>query len=187
MSSAHSAELDLQELDMLDNDLVGRMAGAKTFQEWWALREERSGLSIQRREIADVLGKSRFDKAEKLSDSEISQARSLIALYNKRRKTATQIIKALARKFGKLSMPDAARVYWTETKRDDTNAVLDLGEQVGFTTFKVILSPSACTVCRKKTNDGTRIFKASELSKSGHGHKPPFHPNCYCILVPHVE
>lgn len=145
-----------------------------TYQEWH--REHR--FALPRVEKSD----------DKMSESEISQARSLIALYNKRRKTATQTIKALRRKFSKLADPSAAaRVYWTETKRDDTDAVIDLGDEIGFDTYKVILSPSACKVCVKKTANGNKVFKASELQKSGHGHKPPFHPNCYCILVPHVE
>lgn len=128
----------------------------------------------------------RVEKSDSLSDSELTEARGMIALYNKRRRTATQTINAIMRKF-KIDQPGAARVYWTETKRDDTNAILDIGKEIGFTTFKVILSPSACAVCRRKTDGGTKVFKAAELNKSGHGHKPPFHPNCYCILVPHVD
>ena len=130
----------------------------------------------------------RMEKADKLSDEEVSQARGMIAYYNKHRYTATQTISALQKKFLKLAyQPDAARVYWTETKKADTDATLDLGKDIGFKTFKVVLSPSACKICRKKTDDGARVFKAAELEKSGFGHKPPFHPNCYCILVPHVE
>lgn len=130
----------------------------------------------------------RFGKSDKLSEEEVTEARGLIAYYNKHRYTATQTIKALMRKFGKLAVQhDAARVYWTETKKDDTNATLSLGKDIGFQTFKVILSPSACHICREKTANGDKVFKAAELEKSGYGHKPPFHPNCFCILVPHVE
>lgn len=129
----------------------------------------------------------RVEKASKMSEKEITEARSLIALYNKRRRTATQTIKALQKKFGKLSdQADAARVYWTETKRDDTQAVLELGKDIGFDKFKVVLSPSACITCRKKTDNGAKVFKSAEIQKAGYGHAPPFHPNCYCILIPHV-
>jgi hypothetical protein len=128
----------------------------------------------------------RLQKADSFSDSELPAARSLIAYYNKHRYTATQTIKAIMRKFS-VDQAGAARVYWTETKREDTNAVMELGEEIGFTEYKVILSPSACKLCCKKTQGGAKVFKASELEKSGHGHKPPFHPNCYCILVPHVK
>lgn len=130
----------------------------------------------------------RLEKADKMSDEEVTEARGLIAYYNKHRYTATQTIKALQRKFPTLKyQPDAARVYWTETKRDDTKATLVLGKDIGFDKYKVILSPSACKVCKQKTDQGNKIFKASELEKSGHGHAPPFHPSCYCIVVPFVE
>lgn len=177
--------LDIQNLDFIENDLISRMAEATSFREWWSLRQQRSQLIAER----DLLrNKSRVQKSDNLSDKEITEARALIALYNKRHRTATQIIKALQRKFGKLaSKPDAARVFWTETKKADTDAVQSMATEYGFDKFKIILSPSACAVCRKKTDNGTKIFKNSELNKSGYGHKPPFHPNCYCILVPHAE
>ena len=130
----------------------------------------------------------RIEKSGKLSSDEITEARSLIALYNKQQKTATQTIGALQNKFHKLAdQRDAARVYWTESKRMDTQATTSLSADLGFDTFKVILSPNACTVCRKKTQNGGKIFKTSELQKAGYGHAPPFHPNCYCIVVPHVD
>lgn len=130
----------------------------------------------------------RVEKSEKLSDEEITEARGLIAYYNKHHFTATQAINALRRKLRKLAaQPDAARVYWTETKKADTQATLSLGEEIGFTTYKVILSPSACRVCRKKTSDGERIFSDKEVAKTGYGQFVPFHPNCFCIAVPHVE
>lgn len=182
-----SYELQMQNLDFLENDLIAREAGATTFKEWWSLRQQRNQLKAERAIMREELGKSRMEKTkDSLGEDDITEARGLIAFYNKRRYTATVTIKALMRKFS-LDKSAAARVYWTETKRDDTDAVIDLGKEIGFTKYKVILSPSACKICRKKTNDGARIFKASELNKSGEGHKPPFHPNCYCILVPHVD
>lgn len=175
-------------MDFLENDLIAREAGATTFKEWWGLRQQRNQLKAERALLRESFGKDRMEKSGKMSTEEITQARSLIALYNKQRKTATQTIKALMNKFGKLSdQSAAARVYWTETKRDDTRATRELGEELGFDTYKVVLSPSACQVCRKKTSNGNKIFKSSEISKSGYGHAPPFHPNCYCILVPHVD
>lgn len=181
-------ERAIQDLDFLENDLIAREAQASSFKEWWGLKQQRAQLVAERNLLREEIGKSRVEKAKKLSEKELTDARGLIAYYNKRRYTATQTIKALQRKFGKLAdKPDAARVYWTETKRDDTNAVHELGKEIGFTKFKVILSPSACHVCRKKTQDGDKIFKSAELQKSGYGHAPPFHPNCFCILVPHAD
>ncbi len=183
-----SPERALQDLDFLENDLISREAQATSFKEWWGLRQQRNALRSERALLHEAIGKARLEKASKLSQKDLEEARGLIAYYNKRRYTATQTINALTRKFSKLADPvDAARVYWTETKRDDTDAVLELGEEIGFTTYKVILSPSACHTCKSKTNNGTKIFKAAELQKDGYGHKPPFHPNCYCIVVPHVE
>lgn len=130
----------------------------------------------------------RVQKSDSLSDKEITEARGLIAYYNKHRYTATQTIKALQRKFGKLaSQSDAARVYWTETKRDDTRAVANLGKEIGFDKYKVILSPSACPICVKKTSDGKKVFSQKDIEKTAHGAFVPFHPNCYCIAVPHVD
>jgi len=180
-------ERELQDLDFIENDLIAREAGATTFKEWWELRQQRNQLKAERAILREAIGKARVEKTnDAIRDEDITDARSLIALYNKRHKTATQTIKALMRKFT-LDQPAAARVFWTETKRDDTNAVLDIGKEIGFDTYKVILSPSACPVCVKKTDNGAKIFKAAELEKSGHGHKPPFHPNCYCVLVPWVD
>ncbi len=178
-------ERDIQDLDFIENDLIARMAQAPNFREWWSLRQQRNQLIAER----DMLRtKSRVEKSGSLTKKEIEEARALIALYNKKHKTATQIIQALQKRFGKLAYkPDAARVFWTETKKADTEAVHELSKELGFDTFKVILSPSACPVCRKKTSDGNKVFKSTEISKSGYGHAPPFHPNCYCILVPHVE
>jgi hypothetical protein len=43
--------MDMQELDMLDDDLLGRMAHATSFAEWWDLHERREALRIQRDSI----------------------------------------------------------------------------------------------------------------------------------------
>jgi hypothetical protein len=125
----------------------------------------------------------RIEKADKMSESEITEARALIAQYNKRHKTATQTIDALMRKFA-VTQPAAARVFWTETKKSDTAATLKLGAEIGFSKYQVILSPSACKVCVKKTDNGKKIFSDKEVHKTGHGEFVPFHPNCYCICVP---
>lgn len=178
-------ERAIQDLDFIENDLIARMAEARTFRDWWALRQQRSTLVAEREMLRT---KSRMEKARKMSESELTEARGMIALYNKRKKTAKQIIKALSKRFGKLADEvDAARVYWTETKKADTEAVHEISSELGFTKYKVILSPSACEVCRKKTDGGRKVFKSSEITKSGYGHAPPFHPNCYCILVPHSD
>jgi rubrerythrin len=180
-----SPEMDIEQLDFIENDLIARMAHAANFQEWWSLRQQRNQLIAER----DMLRtKSRVTKSEKLSDSEITEARGLIAYYNKHRYTATQTIKALQRKFGKLSEEyKAARVYWTETKKDDVTATAELGKEIGFTKYKTVLSPSACPLCRKKSDNGNKIFSQKEIEKTAHGDFVPWHENCYCIVIPWVE
>lgn len=134
---------------------------------------------------ANVFVIPRLEKEEKMSDEELTEARALIALYNKKHKTATQTIKALSNKFRKLaSEPDAARVYWTETKKADVKATHELGKEIGFTKYRTILSPNACALCRRKSNNGTKVFSNADLAKSGYGEFVPWHPNCYCITVP---
>lgn len=177
--------LQLEQLDFMENDLISREATAGSFKEWWGLRQQRNELKAERSMLRDAIGKARVEK-KKTNEDDLTEARALIALYNKRHKTATQTIKAIADQLGKDEV-DAARIYWTETKRADTKATRELGGDLGFTKYKVILSPSACKVCRKKTDEGQRVFKTSEIKKTGYGHAPPFHPNCYCILVPHVD
>lgn len=180
-------ERDIQDLDFAENDLIARMAQAPNFKEWWSLNQERKILMAERNEM---MSKSRLEKKgdKPLSDEELGQARGLIALYNKQHKTATQTILALKQKFGKLAYgSDAARVYWTETKRDDTKATFKLGSEIGFTEYKVVLSPSACPLCVKKTNNGNRIFTTADFEKKEYGHVPPFHPYCYCIVIPFVS
>lgn len=123
-------------------------------------------------------------KASDFSNEELTEARGLIALYNKKGKIASKAIKALMEKFGK-DEAAAARVYWTETKRADVKATSELGDELGITKYKVILSPNACKVCRKKTENGNKVFDKKQVEKAGVGKFVPFHPNCYCIMVPY--
>lgn len=125
-----------------------------------------------------------FEKA-RLTKSELVEVQNTIARLQKKGLPASKIIDALQKKNSKLSERwKAERAFWTETKRDDTGVVSDIGEEVGFSEYKVILSPNACKTCREKTSGGRKIFKTADLHKSGYGHVPPFHPNCYCILIP---
>ncbi len=66
--------------------------------------------------------------------------------------------------------------------------MVDLAGDLGFKNYKVVLSPSACAVCRRKTNNGAKVFGEAEvMQKAGeYGKFVPFHPNCYCVAVPFV-
>jgi hypothetical protein len=127
-----------------------------------------------------------FEKA-RLTKSEIMNVQDTIAALQKRNLPSSQIITALQKQQPKLAMRwKAERAYWTEVKRNDTEKVGEAGEELDFERYRVILSPNACHICREKTRNGAKLFKSADLHKSGYGHVPPFHSNCYCILIPEV-
>lgn len=125
-----------------------------------------------------------FEKA-RLTKSELADMQGIIARLQKRGLPSSKIITALQKANAKLSERwKAERVFWTETKRDDTEKVGEAAQELDISKYRVILSPNACKVCIGKTNNGNKVFKTTDLEKSGYGHVPPFHPNCYCILIP---
>lgn len=125
-----------------------------------------------------------FEK-ERLTKTELIAVQDTITKLQARGYSSTKIITALQNMNKKLSERwKAERAYWTESKREDTELVADAGDDLGIDKYKVILSPNACKICREKTANGGKIFKSSDIEKAGYGHIPPFHPNCYCILIP---
>lgn len=126
-----------------------------------------------------------FYKSSALSDKEIVDVRRYIKALQDKGATSKIIIKHLQSFSPKIKeLWKAERVYYTEIKREDTKVVAQAGEDLEIKSYRVILSPNACETCRKKTNSGSKIFKNSDLQKDGYGHIPPFHPNCYCALLP---
>lgn len=127
-----------------------------------------------------------FEKAD-LSAFELKKVQTLIASLQKKGLPAAKIISKLQSMNKKLAIRwKAQRAFWTQVKQDDTAIVANASQELGIDKFRVILSPNACKICKQKTNDGSRIFKSEDIEKSGFGHIPPFHPNCYCILVPKI-
>jgi len=125
-----------------------------------------------------------FEK-ERLTKAELIAVQDTISKLQSKGYTSTKIITALQKMNAKLSERwKAERAYWTESKREDTTLVADAGDDLGIDKYKVILSPNACKICREKTANGGKIFKTSDIEKAGYGHIPPFHPSCYCILIP---
>ncbi len=123
--------------------------------------------------------------SDKLSEKELREIQNVIRDMQKKGMNASKIIKYLQNHNDKLRDKNKAeRAFWTELKRLDTKQVSTSGKYLDLDKYRVILSPHACEVCRKKTNDGRKIFKSSDLEKDGYGHIPPFHPNCYCVLIP---
>lgn len=129
-------------------------------------------------------GGEAFAKAS-LSKAEIMEVQERISQLQKKNYPSSQIITALQKLNPKLNERwKAERAFWTETKKNDSAIIGETGDDLGISKYKVILSPHPCQLCVKKTDGGHRIFKNSDMEKSGYGHVPPFHPNCYCIVIP---
>lgn len=142
------------------------------FKDYWTL--------IQKTE-SDILIKS----STKLTKAELIGIQNTIHELQEKGYNADKIIKYLQEHNKKLSEKyKAERAFFTELKRLDTDEVKDSAEYLDLEEYEVILSPNACPICRKKTNNGNKVFNHKEISKDGFGHAPPFHPNCYCILIP---
>ena len=126
-----------------------------------------------------------FYKSSALTDKEIVDCRKYIAELQKKDAPAKVIIEHLQHFNPKLMEKwRAERVYYTETKKQDSNVVGEAGQELEIKSYRVILSPHACDVCHQKSMNGTKVFKNSDITKGGYGHVPPFHPNCYCVLLP---
>jgi hypothetical protein len=76
----------------------------------------------------------------------------------------------------------AERVFWTEVKRRESAQVAEAGDNLELEKYRVILSPHACDKCRAISKNGTRIWDSNEIADAKD--IPPFHPNCYCALIP---
>ena len=133
------------------------------------------------------LSEEEFYKSSALTEKEIVDVRRYIKALEGKKATSKIIISHLQKFNPKLKeMWKAERVYYTEIKRSDSKTIGELGNELEAKSYRVILSPSACIECEKKTNKGTKVFKSSDIQKAGYGFVPPFHPNCYCLLVPHA-
>src|SRR5665213_1557638 len=123
-------------------------------------------------------GGDMFEKSGALTKAEIVAVQNKIAELQSKGFPSSRIIASLQKFNGKLSEKwKAERAYWTEVKVDDTQTVAGLGDDIGISKYRVVLSPNACKICREKSQEGSKIFKNSDLEKSGYGHVPPFHPN----------
>lgn len=126
-----------------------------------------------------------FEKKESLTEPEIKKVQEKIAELQDKGLPSSKIIAALQKFNSKLSEKYRAEAaYWTEVKAQDTKIVGDIGDDLGISKYKVILSPNACKLCREKTDNGRKIFTQKDVEKSGYGQFVPWHPNCYCIAVP---
>ncbi len=125
----------------------------------------------------------RFSKDDKLSKAQLEQARNIIKTYQAKGWSASKIKAQIQKELG-IDEYRAARVFDTEVKRNDVAATHEVGNQIGFTEYKTILSPNACALCRRKSDNGNKVFSDKDIHKTGYGQMVPWHPNCFCILYP---
>lgn len=119
-----------------------------------------------------------------LSQKDLMEVRNTIIKLQKKGKPSSKIIEVLQKMNAKLFEKwRAERAYFTEIKLLDTQIVHRAAEELGVTKYRVVLSPSACPLCLKKSNNGKKIFTDAEVKKAGDGFIP-WHPNCYCVLIP---
>lgn len=131
-----------------------------------------------------VCGEGLFEK-DKLSQAEIGKVREIITYAQKRKLPSSKTISTLQKRIPKLQERwKAERAYWTEVKREDTQIVGQTSQELDIGKYRVILSPHACTLCVKKSNNGKKVFKDRDINKSGYGQFVPWHPNCFCIAIP---
>jgi hypothetical protein len=134
-----------------------------------------------------MLYREPFEKADRLSQLELNKVSRMIQTMQDDGKISSVIISKLQSSFPKLSMRwKAERAYWTEVKRMDTQMIGEAGDELDIEEYKAILSPNACPECREKTSNGAKIFGGGDIRKEGYGHVPPYHPGCFCILVPKI-
>ena len=168
--------LEEQELAMNEDEVIADLYHGKG--DTRTLLREREELQREHEELeSEKVTKSRNTR---LTESELVQVRKTISDLQGRGEISSKIITALQKSNSKLSMRwKAERAYWTEVKRSNTKEIAKAGEVMDATEYKVLLSPNACETCKKKSQNGNKIFKNSDLQKSGYGHIPPFHPNCW--------
>ncbi len=115
-----------------------------------------------------------------LSETEIDELGNKIEQFEDKRVPSSKIISWLQNaKPSKLGEKwKAERVWRTESKKIESEAIVDDADELGYTKFRISLAPDACELCRKLAGNGEKIFDSSELTKDG---TPiiPHHPNCF--------
>ena len=86
----------------------------------------------------------------------------------------------------KFSLPlekyEVDRIAKTETAWAANQGSMEAGKELGIDKFEVLLDPDACDICQDAY--GTEeVMDEDELDSEG---VPPLHPNCQCVVEPHV-
>lgn len=126
-----------------------------------------------------------FNKSEdKLSETQLSQVQRKINFWDRKKVKYSDKVNRLRREPKLSEQWKAERVVRTEDKRNESDSVKTDAEELGFKTFKIMLSNRACKTCRTFTNDGSKVFRSNEMKKNGWD-VPPIHPNCSCLALPY--
>ena len=127
-----------------------------------------------------------FEKT-KLTAEELDEIRDNIQVLEAEGNISSAIIQYLQDNYPKLNERwKAERAYWTESKRIDSVDIKDNSKELGIKKFIIMPNTGACPLCRKVSGNGRKVFTRKELTFKGRG-IPPIHPNCYCIILPHVD
>ncbi|MHB8483865.1 MAG: hypothetical protein ACYDBV_14225 [Nitrospiria bacterium] len=119
-----------------------------------------------------------------LSDRQLEEVQDKMWRWDSKHVKYSDQVKRLQRTFPKLrEQYRAEQVVRTEGKRLESDDVKNDAVEIGLKSFKIMLSPNACEMCRGFTNEGSKVFKADELKK-GEWDVPPIHPQCNCVLIP---
>lgn len=118
-----------------------------------------------------------------LTEKELKEIQQFIFELQQKGLPSSKIIAKLQEYNAKLTEKyRAERVFWTEVKRRESNQIAEAGENLELDEYRIILSPHACDKCKKISKNGNRIYTSKEIADAEE--IPPYHPNCYCILVP---
>jgi DNA-binding transcriptional MerR regulator len=120
---------------------------------------------------------------EALTIQELKDAQKLIRELQQKGLPSAKIIAKLQDWNAKLTEKyRAERVFFTEVKREESQQIAEAGENLELDKYRVILSPHACEKCIDISKNGKRIYNQDEIADSKE--IPPYHPNCYCALIP---
>jgi hypothetical protein len=159
----------------------------EAFRERLQAEEKASALNGEDITYDNELPTEKFMKTDdKLSQEEIREVQKYIEKLQSQGQKATDIIKKLQNYNDKLSeYYKAKRAFETENKNAQSKEIINSASNLDINKFKVMLNPNACKTCRQKTENGRKIFTEKEITKSGFGMRPPFHPNCTCLILPY--
>jgi len=127
----------------------------------------------------------KLNKSDALNQKELDRIRDKMDLWDDKNVPYSVKVDRVKRLSPKLKEQyRAEQVIRTEDKRLETEKIKEDAEELDIDRFTILTQPTECDVCQARSQNGTKIYTQSELDKLGGG--PPWHPNCYCLLVPEI-